>query len=346
MRGDGLLKSTILCLGTLLFCFFAPNLGVLFPNGWEPMPVRLPMSRPIITICPVCGDTALSPVLSCKDGYATGERFDICRCESCGFLLTQQPPTAEEIGRYYETDSYISHSDTRKGLMQMLYHRVRTYMLGRKARLIERLTEGRRGRLLDVGAGTGYFAHAMASRGWKVTAVEPSLRARNFAKETFGMELLPAEDLEGLPPASFNVITLWHVMEHLHRLDETWLLLSGLLTPDGRLIVAVPNKASYDARHYGADWAAYDVPRHLWHFDFETMQRLAARHGFELTHCKPMPFDAFYVSMLSEQQRGNRPAFLRGLLVGTRALIASWGNKRRSSSLIFVFRKHLKGQSS
>ncbi len=147
------------------------------------------------------------------------------------------------------------------------------------------------------------------------------------------------------PPAvsgkheTFDVITLWHVMEHLEALNETWELLQQLLNETGTLIVAVPNCSSYDAEHYGADWAAYDVPRHLWHFTPATMQQLASKHGFIMAARHPMPFDAFYVAMLSEKNLGRSHSFLRGLRVGAMAWLSSLARKERSSSMIYVFRK-------
>ena len=198
--------------------------------------------------------------LTCVDHYATGEEFQLFRCSECGFLFTQDFPVEAEIGRYYDTPDYISHSDTRRGMMNTIYHWVRTYMLGRKAKLVVRESHRSEGRLLDIGAGTGYFAQVMRNRGWQVEAVEKNEGARAFAQTHFELEIKPESALQAYSAASFDVITLWHVMEHLEHLDETWELLQKLLTEKGVLIVAVPNSSSYDAQKYGADWAAYDVP--------------------------------------------------------------------------------------
>ena len=244
-----------------------------------------------------------------------------------------------EIGKYYETPDYISHTDTRKGAMNTIYHYVRSYMLGRKARLVAREAHRKRGRLLDIGTGTGYFADTMARRGWKVEAVEKSPQARAFAKEHFDLDVKPESALQEFAPGSFDVITLWHVMEHLEHLNETWEMLRELLTEKGMLIVAVPNCSSYDAGRYGEYWAAYDVPRHLWHFTPVTIQQLASRHGFIMAARHPMPFDAFYVSMLSEKHRGSSCSFLKGMYAGTLAWFSTLGRKERSSSMIYVFRK-------
>lgn len=223
--------------------------------------------------------------------------------------------------------------------MNRIYHWVRHYMLKRKAKLVMRVTHRKDGRLLDIGTGTGYFADTMKRLGWQVEAVEKNASAREFAKAHFRLEVQPETALKDYASGSFDVITLWHVLEHLEHLDETWETLNTLLTDKGMLLVAVPNCSSYDARKYGAYWAAYDVPRHLWHFTPSTIQQFASKHGFIMSERHPMPFDAFYVSMLSERYMNRSLPFLRGMLTGTLAWFSSLVHKERSSSMIYVFRK-------
>ena len=223
--------------------------------------------------------------------------------------------------------------------MNRVYHQVRKYMLSRKAKLIKRTSGLSKGSLLDIGTGTGYFSNAMKERGWRVRAIEKNVKARAFAKEHFDLDVDAEDALAGYADHSFDAITLWHVMEHLEHLDEVWQRLHELLTEKGVLIVAVPNCSSYDAQRYGEYWAAYDVPRHLWHFTPGTIQQLASRHGFIMAARHPMPFDAFYVSMLSEKHRGSSCSFLKGMFAGTLAWFNALGRKERSSSMIYVFRK-------
>lgn len=289
--------------------------------------------------CPLCGKSAFHKEMTCKDHYATGETFDVYKCESCGFLFTQGIPMEAEIGRYYESPDYISHSDTHRGLMNRVYHWVRRYMLASKARLIKHNSGLSRGRLLDIGTGTGYFPHFMKEKGWRVTAIEKSPQARTFAQTHFGLEVDAPEKLATYEDASFDVITLWHVMEHLEHLNETWETLSRILQDRGILVIAVPNPSSFDARKYGAMWAAWDVPRHLWHFTPSAMQQFGAKHGFVLAERHPMPFDAFYVSMLTEKYKQSRSPFFKGLLIGFEAWMATLTRKEQSSAMIYVFRK-------
>lgn len=297
------------------------------------------MGKIILESCPLCGQQHLHHFLDCKDYTASGETFALWKCDDCGFVFTQGFPDESEIGRYYEAPSYISHSDTHKGVVNKLYHVARSFMLSRKTGLVRRLSGLKHGRLLDYGAGTGYFAHAMSRKGWEVQAVEKSAQARQFALEHFKLRLSDVPALDTFAPGSFDVITLWHVMEHVQELDVLWQKLNSLLSDHGILVVAVPNCASLDALHYKNFWAAYDVPRHLWHFTPGTMLKWGAKYGFILERHYRMPLDAFYISMLSEKYRKSPMGVLRGLNRGFACLFGSLGRKSWSSSVIYVFRK-------
>ena len=297
------------------------------------------MNKLTINSCPLCGGTHLNKKMTCTDFYASGEQFDLFQCGNCSFQFTQGFPVEKEIGKYYETPDYISHSDTKKGMMNELYHLVRMRMLQNKAKLINRTTGKSSGRILDIGTGTGYFAHTMQTKGWTVEAIEKSEQARLFAKKNFNLDVKNEAGLDELSAGSFDVITLWHVMEHLEHLDKTWEQLYELLADNGCLIVAVPNCSSYDAQKYKELWAAYDVPRHLWHFTPDTMQKFGEKHHFKLISHLPMPFDAFYVSILSEKYKKSTCSLFKGMYAGTIAWLHSLNNEKKSSSIIYVFRK-------
>lgn len=297
------------------------------------------MDKLNINACPLCSGEQFEHALTCTDHYASGETFEVIRCAHCGFMMTQGAPVEAEIGRYYESPDYISHTNTRKGLMNFIYHVVRRFMLARKTSLVKRASKLKKGALLDYGTGTGYFADAMARCGWSVKAIEKSPSARDFAKQQFGLEVEAEDALKTYADASFEVVTLWHVMEHLEDLNGMWDTFHRILKKRGILIVAVPNPDSFDAEKYGEWWAAYDVPRHLWHFRPSVMQRFGVRHQFILEERYPMPMDAFYVSMLTEKYKGSRLSFVKGLWTGTLAWFSALGKKERSSSMIYVFRK-------
>lgn len=289
--------------------------------------------------CPLCNSKAIGKRFSCKDHFATGEIFDIFQCRDCGFVFTQNVPDEKDIAPYYCSATYISHSNTKKGLVNKLYHIVRSIMLRRKVTLIKKLTLLQNGRLVDYGAGTGYFAHAMAKSGWAVTAIEKSAQARDFSKKEFGFEMQPEETLKEIESNSVDVVTLWHVMEHIQQIDVFWEQLKRILEDTGIAVIAVPNCTSYDADNYGEHWAAYDTPRHLWHFSPSTIMKLGEKHGFILERQYPMLFDGFYISMLSEQYKGRHFKILRGFWNGFIGLCATLNGCGASSSIIYVFRK-------
>ena len=290
-------------------------------------------------ICPVCGNSELQPYLSCKDYLTTQENFDICRCGKCGFALTQDFPSENEIGKYYEASAYVSHSDTHKGIINTLYHWVRKIALKSKAKTVIQYAPKKTGILLDIGSGTGYFLNKMKSENWVVTGIEKSEQARKYAKEKFDIDCRDSEYLYDIPSQTKDVVTMWHVLEHLEHLNDVMDRLHGLLKEDGTAVIALPNKESFDAAHYKEYWAAYDVPRHLWHFSPSDFEHLAKRHHFEIVAVKPMYFDAFYISMLSEKNKGTFLASFVGLAKGGLFFLRTLNNKKRSSSLIYILKK-------
>lgn len=297
------------------------------------------MSLVNIVTCPVCGSKKLAPAFSCVDYYATGETFEIGKCNACGFLFTQSFPSEDSIDRYYDTTDYISHSNTSKGLVNKLYHIVRNTMMKKKATLVEAHTFTTSRWLLDIGCGTGYFLSHMSKRGWAVKGIEKNKEAREFAHRNLGVFSYPPEKLNEIEEQTIGVITLWHSLEHLEKLNETLSSIHKLLVENGTVIIAVPNTASADATYYKEKWAAYDVPRHLWHFIPDTMEILAKKNGFGIEKMYPMPFDAYYVAMLSEKYKKNNVAFIKGLWVGLQCYFKSMGNVSKSSSIIYVLRK-------
>lgn len=288
------------------------------------------------THCPVCNHTEFKPHLKAKDHTVSGEWFSILSCQSCGFLFTQDIPGPDEIGRYYQSENYVSHTDTKKNLFFRIYAQVRNYTLRQKRNLITGLNPPTRD-LLDVGSGTGYFPAEMKKAGWKITALEPSETARQVCMQQHGIQPDDPSVLYSLPSESFSVITLWHVLEHVHDLNGYFQRFHALLKPGGFLIIAVPNPESPDAKQFGPEWAAWDVPRHLYHFTPGVMQQLSAKHGFLFHAHQPMWFDAFYVSMLS-REISNQTKWT-GIWDGLTSNIHALTNKSQTSSLIYILKK-------
>ena len=268
-----------------------------------------------------------------KDLLVTGESFNLLLDEEREMLITSPKPDDEDLGRYYESENYISHTDSETGLMANVYQRVKKYSLNLKCRLIKKMNGGT-GSLLDIGAGTGDFLKLAEEYHWEITGVEPNDVARENAEKK-GIKLYTK--LDKITNTHFDVITLWHVLEHLPNLQEDIEKIERLLKPGGSLIIAVPNYKSFDAKYYKEFWAAYDVPRHLWHFSRKSMQNLFS-DNLTLERSKPMLFDSFYVSLLSEKYKSGKTFSIKALFVGL------WSNllallSKESSSIIYCYRK-------
>ena len=289
--------------------------------------------------CPVCGSDAIGKVLTANDYTVSNESFEIFHCSNCQLRFTQDVPDAAHIGPYYKSEEYISHTDTSKGLINKLYQTVRKKTLKSKRKLIQKETGLRKGQLLDIGSGTGAFVNEMKQHEWIVTGLEPDEDARMIAKKSYGIELQNMSLLWQQEPESFDAITLWHVLEHIHNADEVISLFHKVLNEEGVLVIAVPNINSLDRKIYSNYWAAYDVPRHLYHFSPTSMQHLAEKHGFTIVKQKRMWFDSFYVSMLSTQYQSKKINYLIAILVGVCSTVASIFHKEKCSSLIYILQK-------
>jgi 2-polyprenyl-3-methyl-5-hydroxy-6-metoxy-1,4-benzoquinol methylase len=291
------------------------------------------------TTCPSCHSSDLRPALNATDHTVSHKDFAIWQCGNCGLRFTQDVPDAASIGHYYRSDDYISHTNTKKGLVNSLYHLVRKQTLSDKHRLILSTTRTKQGKLLDIGAGTGAFAAYMKQHGWEVTGLEPDESARQLAHDLHRVELLPVEDLYSLPADSYDAITLWHVLEHVHDLHSYLQQLAKLVKRGGRIFIAVPNYTAYDAAVYQGAWAAYDVPRHLYHFSPTAMGTLLAQHDLQLQASQPMWYDSVYISMLSEKYKNGKGNALKALCTGLISNFKAFVDKSRCSSLIYVIGK-------
>lgn len=277
---------------------------------------------------------SLKPFLECKDFTVSKTVFNVQKNEEFDLLVTT--PVPENLGEFYESEDYISHTDSSKSLFDKVYQFVKNIALKRKLNLINSFNTNSKS-ILDVGAGTGDFLQTCKNNSWKVFGTEPNQGARNLASQK-GITL--HENLTDLSNQKFDVITLWHVLEHVDNLFEIIEQLNNLLNENGRLVIAVPNHKSYDANHYKEFWAAYDVPRHLWHFSQTSITKLFSKSNFKLDKTLPMKFDAYYVSLLSEKYKSGKmkpiSAFYRGWLSNLKAKSTS-----EYSSLIYVLKKEL-----
>ena len=285
--------------------------------------------------CPWCGSNKAQINLWLKDEFLTKKDFHICECLNCGLLYTMPRPSKEKIGAYYKSDEYYSHQENKKGFVPRLYEAIKKINLKHKFRLASRDLPV--GKLLDIGCGVGDFLHVAENKGWQCTGVEPSEEAREIARQRIKGDLLYSEDLEQLPDQSFDLITMWHVLEHVDDLKWQVAQLQRLIKPNGRIVIAVPNYRSYDGRFYNAYWAAYDVPRHLNHFNKTVITKMFKTSGLSLVCMDKLVWDAYYISFMSEQYKHHFMPLVRGVF---RGLVSNIKARRSGewSSLVYVFR--------
>ena len=276
--------------------------------------------------------------LKVKDHSVSGEVFNLVENKEDGFLETTPQPNSEKLSEYYKSEDYISHTDSKRNVFEKVYHIVRTISLKKKLSLINSFSSEEKS-LLDIGCGTGDFLKIAQQNSWKVSGIEPNQEARKIANSKTNSSVFDTSKLSELKDNSFDVITLWHVLEHLPDLEKQIIEFKRLLKVKGRLIIAVPNYKSYDAKHYKQFWAGYDVPRHLWHFNQESISKLVTKKALEVIEVKPMWFDAFYVSLLSEKYCSGKMNPIKGICIGLLSNIKALSSKE-VSSLIYIIKRN------
>jgi SAM-dependent methyltransferase len=286
--------------------------------------------------CPLCKTDWLKP-RPVIDRSVSGEIFSVTSCAQCGYTATNPRPTPDQIGRYYESSAYISHTNTSAGLQDKLYQYFRNRALDRKRRLISR--HHRTGALLDYGCGTGHFLAHMQKHGFKATGVEPNAKARAIAGRLTDSPILA--DLKEAPMGPFDIVTLWHVLEHVHEPPDLLRQLHTHMHQGSLLVIAVPNRSSWDAQYFASEWAAWDVPRHLHHFRRQDIHRLLILANFKPVREVPMWLDAPYVCALSlkNQGAGLLMSLLVGGTLGVWSNVVAWFTGRPTSSTIYLAKR-------
>jgi len=286
--------------------------------------------------CPICYSANHQEFLVCKDYTISQEKFKIAICENCGFKFTNPRPDEKSIGEYYQSEDYISHNDQKKGLISFLYKTVRTYTLKQKVKRLENFQK--KGNLLDIGCGMGSFLEVAQGRGWTIKGTEPDKKTRREARKRTNTELYENIFQVKNSENQFDAITMWHVLEHVHLLEESLEHIYNLLKKEATLIIAVPNPSSWDAQRFQENWAAYDVPRHLYHFSQENLKTLLSKKGFGLQRVYPMPFDAYYISLMSNKSMG-KARYLKSFWQGYVSNHWAKQNQQNYSSLTYIFKK-------
>ena len=285
--------------------------------------------------CPVCGNENHNHWRSGIDHNVSKDTFNIVECNKCGFRFTNPVPSENTIGNYYKSENYISHSSTKKGLINKVYHVVRNRAIKQKEQLAKRYAQNKT--ILDIGCGTGDFLGYCKNQNWKTKGLEPDADARSLALKNNGVETESLDALRSIEDGSYDIISMWHVLEHVYNLNDDISEYKRILKSGAHLIVAVPNCSSHDSDHYQEHWAALDLPIHLYHFQPKNIEDLFQKHGMELVEILPMKFDSYYISMVSEKYKGGNifSGFWRGFVSNMKAK----RNKNTYSSQIYVLKK-------
>jgi len=288
-----------------------------------------------IQTCPSCNNQILDDLFECQDYFLSKELFSISECNQCKLLITNPQPAETELGHYYKSESYASHKTQAKSALDYVYMRARKYAIVTKFNLLKKYPHNHT--ILDYGCGTGDFLKYCHDRGWNVTGFEPSDVARKIAFDKLGRNI-HGNKAELNKKEQFSIITLWHVLEHIPDIKEIILTLRSLVADNGKIIFALPNHESYDANHYGKYWAAYDVPRHLYHFSRLSIEYLLSNNGMQLDEVIPMKLDSYYISIMSERYKTNSSNYFKAFINGYKSNI--YGRRTGNySSLIYICSK-------
>ena len=281
--------------------------------------------------------TVLKNYINVKDYSNTQEEFTIVSCETTNFLFTNPRPKEKDISKYYDFEDYISHSNKKNDFISKLYQVVRSFSIKRKYKLISKLISSKK--ILDIGSGTGEFLSYMKIKRFDTYGVEIAKKARELSIKNHG--LFVKDSLSSLKEKNFDIITMWHVLEHVYDLDGYMKKIKSLLNDKGIVIIAVPNHKCFDQKFYGKHWAGWDVPLHLWHFDKESMLKLSKKYGFEISSIHPLYFDSFYVSLLSSKYKYNSSKLVQSFLIGLYSNLIAKFKTGEYSSLIYVLKKSI-----
>ncbi len=265
-----------------------------------------------------------------KDYLVTGESFKVYLDENKIIGKTFPAPKKSEMFKYYDSNQYLPHSYNNKNLITILYSVVKRQMHRKKLEWMSRQLN-HNSSVLDYGCGTGDFVNYLRSKSVMAYGYDPNIKfnldSPDYLTNNFDWGV-----------NKYDIIFLWHVLEHTH--DPFVLLqsLKKLLKKNGKIFIAIPNFKSFDSTYYRKYWAGYDLPRHLWHFSRKSIYQIAEQNNFKIHTEKRLYLDAIYVSFLSEKYKSSRFPYLQGLIIGFISIFRSFFTKE-SSSFLFVFNK-------
>lgn len=287
-----------------------------------------------INTCPSCKSNQFSEYMETKDYFFTQEKFSLSKCSQCNLVFTN--PIPEDIEKYYETEDYLSHNTSSNNLISKIYSSVRSINLMNKYKTVSKFKK--QGSILDIGCGTGELLSHFKKKNWEVFGIEPNKSAAQFAALNYNINVNNEEHINNIAENSFDVVSMWHVLEHVANLNERIQQVKKITKDDGIMVFAIPMLDSPDSKKYGKYWSALDVPRHLYHFTKESFSKLISQHDLKIIDSRPMRFDAYYISLLSEKYLNSRAQILKAIFNG---LLSNFKANKTSnySSMIFVVTK-------
>lgn len=284
--------------------------------------------------CSNCNSPEISKFDEITDFFLTNEVFFIYSCNNCGVKFTH--PIPENLTPYYNSEEYLSHEKNNKSIFSFVYNTIKSYSISRKYLGISK--KMKRGSVLEIGCGTGDLLNIFNKSKWKTIGVEPNDKPRNYAINHFNLNIV--NNIEEIKNENFNVIMLWHVLEHVINLKKYIHFLNEKLDKNGLLVIALPNPESWDAKHYKKYWAGWDVPRHLYHINEKALKELTKEY-FVIKEKQPLVFDSFYISMLSEKYKGKKGLNLLFSFIynGLKSNINAWKTNEFSSMIYYLKKK-------
>ena len=261
--------------------------------------------------------------------------YHLVQCQ-CSFVYLNPRPKIDNISSYYPSEKYDPHYMSNKSIWIKFYHFVQFFTLRWKYSKIPDIHRSRN--LLDIGAGQGEFASFMSKRGWNVVIQDANI---DIIDKNIPHDYNFVKDLQQINESeSFNVITLWHSLEHIHNIKDLYSQINRLLAPEGVLLIAVPNLQAPEKKSFGVKWAAYDAPRHLYHFHPDSIKRLCMKYDFKIVRKFSLFQDSPYNILLSISNK-SLIQLLRAAIILFMTLIQSiYRGPDYSSSFLVICKKY------
>ena len=285
------------------------------------------------THCIICSSKYASSFISLNDRLSnSSKKYNLLKC-ICGFIYLNPRPDIGEINHYYKLDNYDPHKESFNSFWNTAYHYVQKVTLNWKYRIITKYIK--KGSLLDIGGGKGEFAQFINKKGWDVTFQDNMTDLNRRENNSFFVRELSNVN----STKRFDVITLWHSLEHIHNIKYLFDSINNMLKDSGILIIAVPNMNAPERKFYKYTWAPYDAPRHLYHFNLDSLNKLCQNKGYYIMSKYSLYQDIPYNVILSTSRYSFFQLIKTILVICYTFLYTLCAGPKYSSSLLIVCKK-------